>query len=357
MDGIAGTLAAERPVGAPDHAAMALQRLSPTADAAPSPYLKVQFGRSSTLDIVFTKSHMPAGTFCMTDMVAESSNTIVHVNVTNNDYYQNGIPGITDSIQQTAAWLSAVRDCLGASCVRTAGLSMGAYAAVLFGDMIDADLIFSFSAVVKPGHLTLGQKTSFRDIAARLRTVVPRTVITFGAFELCEYRYLQHCLDAGVDLDEIVWMPNFHPGAGSLNFHALFRAPDVVPIEAVVKQRYDSPLDLGDVAALSAAFGSVYHGRHAEVVTMLGSILERDPGNPELYYRLGVHLVLSGDTGPALPAFRTARTIFEEVNAAAGRDILGPMQDLKRRSVKDYAHLLKYDQLRAVHAAIDEALL
>ena len=336
-------------------ASLAAQRLSPSADLAPSPYLRLQPGGAATLDVAFTYTHIPAGEFTFSGPAARSPNHVLHLNVRDNDYYQRGIPGVTRSIQETARWIAAVRRDIGATSTRMIGASMGAYAALLFGDMLDADIIYAFSPVLKPGHLALGQDTQFRDISPRLPAVMARTVMTFGAFELGEYPFLLPCLRAGTRMAQVALLANFHPGLLSIRLEALFASAEPLAADAVIATPHRTALDDDDAAMLGGLMDVVARGDHAGVVAMLGPVTRRDAGNAGLLYRLGVHQALAGWPRAASLSFRRSRALLADIHGDGGADVLGADADLKTRSVRDYAHLLGFAPLRTVHALIDDA--
>jgi hypothetical protein len=323
-----------------------MQALSPWADDVASPYLQFQPGRTATLDVAFTYTRIPAGQFTFSGPAEQSPNSVLHLNVRDDDYYQRGIPGVTGSIEQTATWLAAVRREVGATCTRMIGASMGAYAALLFGHLLDADAIYAFSPVLRPGHLALGQRTQFRDVSPLLPGLLPRTVLTFGAFELSEYQFLLPCLQAGTRAGDVAFLADFHPGLLSLRLPTLFASPEAVPAAALVAAPYRSGLDAADVGMLAALMDTLAQRDHAGAAAVLGPLSRRDPANAGLLYRLGVHQVLAGWPAAARVSLRQARGLL-------GSAALGDDADLKKRSVRDYAHLLGFDALKAVHAAID----
>ncbi len=264
-----------------------LQHLSPWADAAPSPYLRLQPGTIATLDVAFTYTHTPPGQFTFQGPATGSPHFVLHLNVRENDYYQNGIPGVTRSIEETAAWLDAVRRALGITTLRMIGASMGAYAALLFGDLLDADRVYAFSPVLRPGHLALGLASTFEDISPRLRAVRRRTTMMFGAFELGEYQFILPCLKAGMEMADLTLLANFHPGLLSIRFDRLFGGMTEPPTEELVLGWHHSALDQHDVGLPAALMPAIGQRDHATLCAVLGPLTRRDEDNPGLLYRLG----------------------------------------------------------------------
>jgi hypothetical protein len=122
-----------------------LQGLSSFPDNAPSPYAKLDVGAhdDKVLDIRFCHCNVPVGHFTFSRVGRDTRHSVLCLNTADNDWYQRGIPGISTSIETTATFLRKVISRLGCTYVRTIGSSMGGYAAVLFGDLLDADQIIA----------------------------------------------------------------------------------------------------------------------------------------------------------------------------------------------------------------------
>ncbi len=73
-------------------------------------------------------------------------------------WYHAGLRGLTGSVADTAAYLRGLRTACGASRTLVFGSSMGGYAALLFGSLIEATAIHAFSP-----HTSLQDKRSIRN--------------------------------------------------------------------------------------------------------------------------------------------------------------------------------------------------
>lgn len=110
-------------------------------------------------NLIFAFSHVgyPVGKFAMSNEInAKNVNaSIVYINCHYNSWYQAGINGNSDTIDKTASLLSEIMHNLTPSRVLTVGMSMGGYAALLFGCLLKVDCILA----VTP-ELILGEELS-----------------------------------------------------------------------------------------------------------------------------------------------------------------------------------------------------
>ena len=124
-----------------------IRKLSPMPGDTPSEYFKFNLRSPKTLDIAFTHALEPAGSFDFGFLYDGSSKSVLYLNTTDMDYYQNGIPGVTRSIEETVSWIQAIKATFGFEVVRTIGQSMGGYAALVFGDLcmgLTKPIVFGF---------------------------------------------------------------------------------------------------------------------------------------------------------------------------------------------------------------------
>lgn len=90
-------------------------------------------------------------------------------------YYHAGIPGLTGSVEETVAFLQAVRSDLGCSRLTCFGISSGGYAALLHGCLVGAD------AVVAVGALTFLDHDLRDRLGGGERGVVGNVAMTWDA--------------------------------------------------------------------------------------------------------------------------------------------------------------------------------
>ena len=96
------------------------------------------------LVVVFSHIHEPKGRFSLYHSFRAVPAHRLFVNAPGNVWYRNGIPGLGDSVEQTAASLALLASTLSPRTVVTAGCSMGGYAALLFGALLGADAMLAF---------------------------------------------------------------------------------------------------------------------------------------------------------------------------------------------------------------------
>lgn len=95
----------------------------------------------------------------------------IFINNGHNEWYQNGVPGMGVSVQETAETLRSWASYLGATEIYCCGGSMGAYAAILFGAMLGGRVL-SFAAETTLGiegsrsvsHIKPGTQLVFPDL-------------------------------------------------------------------------------------------------------------------------------------------------------------------------------------------------
>lgn len=98
--------------------------------------------------IAFSSVNTPKGKFKPYRIVAESKVNIIFVNDNGNNWYQNGIVGISDNSKTAAEILIQIGRDIGNGRVITFGTSMGAFGAILFSILGKADGCLSFGPEV-----------------------------------------------------------------------------------------------------------------------------------------------------------------------------------------------------------------
>lgn len=95
--------------------------------------------------LVFSHLEEPVGRFSLQQTVTAIGASAVLMNTVPRSYYADGIPGLGDGIDATAATLRRIVAEVKPRAVVTLGISMGGYAALLFGALLPADRILAFS--------------------------------------------------------------------------------------------------------------------------------------------------------------------------------------------------------------------
>jgi tetratricopeptide (TPR) repeat protein len=153
-------------------------------------------------------------------------------------WYHGGVPGLGATIEQTAASLRRVVDTLKPSHVASIGASVGGYAAIVFGSLLQADRIVALSAELQlmlPGSRSArdlsGPPRKFGDLLPHLQDRKPGSLwlvaseaeivelhgavraAALPAIHAVAVRNTPHITPRSVDADDS-WMPLF---AASLN--------------------------------------------------------------------------------------------------------------------------------------------
>jgi hypothetical protein len=332
-----------------------IQRLSGFSEYAPSAYFDLDLKSRDVLDIAFTHAQMPAGTFSFHGVYGYSPHSVLHLNTTDSDYYQNGIPGATRSIAETVSWLQAIRSSFGFATVRTIGASMAGYASILFGDLVNADLICAISPVIDPMYTFLGKAARFVDVGEALLRIKGRSTIMFGAFDVLEYKLLASCLDLGMDLGDLAVVGNGHGPIGSLNLLKFTTSAGHVPAGELMVNPHTIPLDHAMVREVGGLPLYSPDRDDNQVVEVLARAAAIDTINPDFRYRLGVHLGLLGRGDEAVEAFRDAIALNEYHIKKIGSDVFGVQADYEKRIVRDYGVYLDFARLKSLVALIKDA--
>ena len=185
------------------------QQLSDSPKLPPSEFIKLDIGTEShdSLDILFSHCNVPRGHFAFSHVSAAAVHSRLSVNVSANDWYQQGIPGISTSIAETVDFLRRIVDWLGCSYVRTIGSSMGAYAALLFGDLLGADEVVACDPEICLGDERMRSwmwnpsrvyDEQYRNITQSIRRLGRRALISVSAYDPMEAATAISLLELGV---------------------------------------------------------------------------------------------------------------------------------------------------------------
>lgn len=106
---------------------------------------------SSTLVVAFSHVGYPEGKFAFSNAISHIKCKKLFLNCPGNSWYQCGIPGVGQSISSAADRIKLFIDSLRVDRVIFVGMSMGGYAAILFGLLCKAKIILSFTAEIMVG--------------------------------------------------------------------------------------------------------------------------------------------------------------------------------------------------------------
>jgi len=332
-----------------------IQLLSAFPDAEPSPYFDFVLKSPRILDIAFTFAQMPAGTFTFKASYDGSPHSVLHLNTADNDYYQRGIPGVTRSIEETAAWLRTIRRTFGFQAVRVIGASMAGYAAVLFGDLIDAELICALSPVTDRSHTFLGKTARFESLDEAVVRIRDRAVMTFGAFDVVEYKFIASCLDWGLRLDELAVVGNMHGCILSFDLPKFLTGDETLSARELLVNPYAIPLDdalIREVARLNPFTVDASDTHTLEVLERAAAV---DRFNPAYPFRRAVLLSLRGETEEAMQAMRDTFALTAYHRRKAGFDVFQAFANYEKRVLQEYGVSLDFARLKPLVEMTKEA--
>lgn len=105
---------------------------------------------SKRLTVFFSGTDKTNGKFDFWRVGNSQDSSVIFFNNGKNEWYQNGIPNLTGSIDSTANFINDVYNNVGATSILLCGVSMGGYAAMLYGSLINADILaFGFDSQLK----------------------------------------------------------------------------------------------------------------------------------------------------------------------------------------------------------------
>jgi len=332
-----------------------IQRLSQFPDADPSPYFDFSLKSPDILDIAFTYAQVPAGTFSYKGDYRSSPHSALHLNTADNDYYQRGIPGATRSIAGTAAWLRTIRQEFGFKAVRVIGASMAGYAAILFGDLIEADLICAISPVLDRGHVFLGETVYFEDVDGAIARIRDRAAIMFGAFDVVEYRFIVRCLDCGLSLDDLCVVGNLHSCNLSFDLRKFLEGDAHLPVRSLMINPYTIPLNdamIREVGQIDLFSVDTDDPQRLDILARAAAV---DRLNPAFPFRRAVLLCLRGREHEAMEEMRDACALAAYHRRKAGFDLFGPYGDYDKRLLSEYGMSLGFAKLKPLVEMAREA--
>ena len=137
-------------------------------DWTPSPWWTLEgTAGCERLAIVFSHIDEPEGRFSLYGTVRDLPAARLFVNTPRNAWYHDGVPGIGDDVPALARALNRAVAALAPREVVVLGVSMGGYAALLLGALIDADRTLAFGPETE---LKLPGSRSSRFIGDRARS-------------------------------------------------------------------------------------------------------------------------------------------------------------------------------------------
>ena len=328
-------------------------------ELTPSGYFKLVRRAGRTLDICFSYTFMPRGQFNFQEY--DGINSILYLNMSDNDFYQRGIPGISSSIDETVVWLKRIIEFLGARIVRVFGGSAGGYAAALYGSLLGADAVYAFGPLLDIGrpHCRSFQWNvprvfdyKYKNIVSFLSSVIDKCVFVFPVFNVFEFRQIAQLECFG--LERFHFSREFHPGGTTLNFPKIMQSQEPVGFEdnIFLEPSYRFRYSSEDMVKAECADVALWNRDHATANKLFSDLLAVDPENHGMRYLAGVEAALADDRERAtellravtytipLLAFRTDRANFKK--------------SWRQRILEDFGAATSSEQQRHILAIIEE---
>ncbi len=302
---------------------------------------------SGTLDVVFCRAFTPPRCFQLAGLA--SPNSQLFLNVRGNDYYQRGIPGLTRGVEDTASLLRDVAAACGAGRIRTMGISMGGYAALLFGHLAGADAVHACAP-----RITLGRAEcrswrwnrarvyhpEYRDLCAILPGLAARASLVFPAFDIMDHHDIVLALRA-VGPGPVRLLRGFHPCEDGFDWAAILATPEPLGFADAILGRAEHGFAAGfdDLARLARAYTAVANRRYRDALGLLGRAATRDPDNAGVHYQIGMMHALLGDMERSGAALRGALPVLWDGAGTSGATA-DPEERWRSRVAADYGGLV-----------------
>ncbi len=159
--------------------------------------------------VVFSHLDYPPRHFAMSRALKEFDSNVVYLNCLDNAWYQTGLGEHTRSIRETASLLERLLGHLGVDDVVTAGMSMGGYAAVLFGLLLGCRSILAFTPELLLGQphgrsFTLNRRKVYDHRYFSLSGIIrakgsTKINIVYGAYDLIDLSLMWPLADFALD--------------------------------------------------------------------------------------------------------------------------------------------------------------
>ncbi|MGY9047555.1 hypothetical protein P775_00395 [Puniceibacterium antarcticum] len=270
---------------------------------------------------LFAFSHVgyPAGKFALSHDLAGIDANVIFLNAPENSWYQCGIGDDAPSIDHLSCHLMEIADTLGVSESYTVGMSMGGYAAVLFGGLLNVDAVLAFTPEITLGlyHSRSWRLNYVRIYDEKYKTVRDilnkdsKTVfnLIYGTYDLTDLALLWPIAEKINTTSNVNFLPCADAHKVPLSFstrklvesmmdHPRLESTELDPVSAP-DERFDEPLLL----ALRDAAHLQETGQHDKFCTQLE---ESAPDRPWRNHFLAESLRLDGKHADAVAFYYRA---------------------------------------------------
>lgn len=336
------------------------QALSEIPGAAPSLFFALEAGKNRRLDIIFSHTFLPPGKFNLRRDGKNAPNWRLYLNCAGNDYYQRGIPGVTTSLDATAAWLGRIAAGLDISFVRMIGVSMGASAALIFGHRLAADRLIAVGPEILLGvphdrsfiwNEAKVYDPRYRDLAPIVKGLGARFHLVFPAYDLADFIHIARAQETAAGA---IFVPSFHSGGQCLDWPKILAAetdlslPQDLTAHPVFAFDYRPQV----LAESAAAFMAICERRFDEACERLAALCAEKP-NPGLKAQMAAQLLLKGDEDAPRAALAEAKAEHRAFYKESG--IEAPDAFPSRLVMGAYRHVLSEAEQERVRGLFDRS--
>jgi hypothetical protein len=314
--------------------------------------------------IIFSHVDYPAGKFAMTSALKDFPINKIFVNCHDNSWYQQGVPGVSDTIDGTTAYLAKLLKDMRIKRSATVGMSMGAYASLLFGIKLGCTAVLSITPEISVGQdygrsykLNKLRKYDYQyaDLSRLIReNKKTRIYSIYGAYDDIDMSFLwtisdvmernewykpfflsgEHTVTYKLDVVDICsklvtkWKLHNEDVSRELLLTNSFSQKELM-LQREVKRYEKEPARIYDVLAanihkpspLSLAFARacIDTKRTNEAIEVLQELTKQDPDCYSGFHLLGLAFQISGDLDKAKMAYSRAMEIEDRAATTSFR--------------------------------------
>lgn len=300
-------------------------------------FLKLKFISSSLpILIAFSSVNTAQGRFKPYKIPYDSNVNVIFVNDEGNNWYLNGIPGLSDSVEESSMLLVKLAKSIGNGQVVTFGTSMGAYAAILYAILGGADGYIVFGPepeLLLPGsrseqYLKEQTKANVYDLRALLSKSTIRNYIFLPESDEIDLLFWKYYSDLE-SLNIILLRAWEHPGLQSMSSSEASRmltdfargleinTEDYISSEFI---RYDkTPITAESISKLYNSYTLRKEGNLTESLNVLRE-LDLSFQQTDLFnFKIGESYRRMGDKKHALLHWNRALKIFNKHHGAMAK--------------------------------------
>lgn len=278
----------------------------------PSDHVAFVQGGSGQLDIMFSHA-APAGQFIPGPDAILSPNSKLFIKEQGHGFYQQGIPGISENIEETAVWLDRFIRRVQPASVRMFGFSSGASGAMIYGHLLGADAVYAFGGEIRLGHPKYrshqwSTAKSYHPIYGNMRHYLQglgrRLCLVYSAYEPMEYKSIGEAMDGGAR--RLLFTPSLHPGGGCVNGDLWQATTPLSADSGVVTPLYPFRNSRAEIDQIRQAYELTIDADYGAAQGLFIALYGRDPRNFGILAHIGLQHILLGRPDSGMAALEKA---------------------------------------------------